>query len=440
MKKFVIFAVLFLLPLISAVGIDMNNDFNQRETLTAKFSGNFLEGVSKENVVFYRGHVKIPIDFEIMNIENDYYIYALNDKSPGNYSLSLENLKYYKQGEIIEDAISKNFTINEPFADFSINPGFIMTTNNFELTIQNFQDTEITINIDKEINIDEEIIQNESEEQGFLDGLFGNLFLSITGKTTLNLEEETSITLSPNEIKTITFEIDNIPEPTLKKISFYSENTFYEFLVYIPSPVDKNKYSINLNFEPSELKVSLYPNITQEEIVTLKNIGDKLLENITFEISNDLEPYVNISKNEIYNLDVNQSVEITLLFTPVNIKQIIEGELTAKISGETEDLVIIFEMFGNESDLIIPSTSKTCEELNGTIFEEPQECLGEERFAKDGNCCIGEIEIPKKDDTGLIIGWAIIMTIIIALVWFFKFKYKKSKGEIDLFKIAKGKK
>ncbi|MEN7981921.1 MAG: hypothetical protein ABFQ65_00555 [Nanoarchaeota archaeon] len=435
MKKFVIFAILFLFPFISAVDIDMKNDFNQRETLIAKFSGNFLESVSKDNVLFYREHVKIPIDFEIMNVENNYYIYALNDKSPGNYSLYLENLKYYKQGEIIEEPISKNFTINENFADFSINPGFIITKTDFKIELQNFQDQEITININQEI-----IVQNESTEQGFFEGLFGNLFLSLTGSITLNIEEENSITLSPNEIKTITFEVDNIKEPVLKKISFYSENNFYEFLVYIPSPVDKNKYSISLNFEPSELKISLTPNITKEEIVILENIGDELLENITLEISNNLEPYVNISKNEIYNLNTNQSEEIYLFFAPTNQSMKIEGELTAKIPDETEDLVIVFEMLGDESDLIIPSKSKTCEELNGTIFEEPQICNGEERFAKDGNCCIGKVEVPKKSDTGLIIGWTIIMTIIIALVWFFKFKYKKSKGEIDLFKIAKGKK
>jgi hypothetical protein len=425
MKKSILLFIFLIIPLVSAVDIDMKNDFNQRETLIAKFSGNFLEPISENNIIFYREHVKIPIDFEIMNVDNTYYIYALNDKTSGNYSLSLENLKYYKQGEIIEDPITKNFTITENFADFSINPGFIITTENFELTLQSFQDKEIIIDINKEI-----IIQNESEEKSFLDIL--------TGEVIFNPEEETSITLSPNEIKKITFEIDNIKEPTLKKISLYSENTFYEFLVYIPSPVDKDK-SISLNFEPSELRISLYPNITKEEIIILENTGDELLPNITFEISNNLEPYVNVSKIEIYNLDVNQSVEIHILFTPVNIIQTIEGELTAKIPGETEDLVIVFEMFGDESDEIIPSTSKTCEELNGTIFEESQECKGETRFAKDGNCCIGELEIPITSDTGLIIGWAIIMAIIIALVWFFKFKYKRSKGEVDLFKIARGK-
>jgi hypothetical protein len=430
--KFGIIFLLLILPLMSAIEIDMNDNFNRGEILTATFSGNFLESVSEDNFFFYKGHNKIPINFELMNFGNDFYIYALNDKSSGNYSLSLENLKYYKQGEITDEVISKNFTIAEEFADFTMDKGFITTKEDFEIELKNLQDKEITI----EINQGQ--IENNSETKGFFDSLFGNFFLSLTGKTTFELEEENSITLSPNEIKKITFKIGEIPEPTIKKISLSTKNSIYEFLVYIPSKVNSND-KFSLNFEPSELKISLYPNITKEEIVTLKNIGDELLKNITIKISNDLEPYVNVSKTEIYNLDVNQSQEIHLLFTPVNKEQIIVGELIARIPNET--LLITFEMFTDDSSNpseIISSSSKNCNELNGTIFEEPQICEGEERFAKDGNCCIGEIKIPEKSDTGLIIGWAIIMVVILFLVWFFKFKYKKSKGEIDLFKIARG--
>lgn len=443
MKKIFIL-ILFLLPLISAIDLDLKSEFNKGETLLATFSGNFLESVSESNIVFYRGHVKIPIDFELMNVGNDYYVYALlKDKDVNNYSIALENTKYYKQGEITDEAISKNFTITETFADFSINPGFVSTTKDFEITIQNLQDTEITININSET-----IIQNESESegQGFLDGLFGNLFLGLTGKVIFNLGESNSITLSPNEIKKITFELGEIPEPILDTISFSTANTIYEFPVYVPSSVEKEKdYSVSLNFKPSELKISLYPNLTKEETIVLENVGDKILENITLELSNNLEPYVNISKTNVYNLGVNASVEILLLFSPVEIEQIIEGELTARIPNETEDLSITFEMLIEDVEEIeetkegTSATSKNCSELNGTIFEEPKKCTGETRFAKDGNCCIGELEMPIVNNTGLIIGWAIIMTILIALVWFFRFKYKAGKEEIDLFKISRGK-
>ncbi len=435
MKKSLIFLLFILiLPLTTAVNIEMKSDFSKGETILAKFSGSFLDTITKEDVSFYRTHNKIPIEFNIMKAGNYFYIYAINDKAPGNYSLYIEGPRYYNQGEIIDEPFSANFSITDDLADFSINPGFIRTTTGFQVELKNLQETEVVININQQKT------QNESET-GFFEGLFGNLFLSLTGKTTLNLDEEDSITLYPNEIRKLDFNLGEISEATTKKITFESENSFYEFVAYIPSKIE-GSYSVSLNFEPPELMVSLYPNETKEEKVVLENVGNKFLPNITLELSNNLEQYIELSKNTIYNLDINKNAEVLLLFRPENKSQKIEGELTARITNETEDLVIIFEMLGKEVSNETESTSsvsKTCEEIDGELFEEPQICEGEERFAKDGDCCLGKVIEPEKSSTGLIIGWIIILLIIVFLVWFFKFKYKKSKGEVDLFKIARGK-
>lgn len=432
---FFLFALMFL-SFVSAVEINMKDEFNDGETLLAKFSGNFLDKVNDKNVFFYREHVKIPIEFEIMNVENDYYIYALlRNKEAGKYSFSLENVEYYRQGEVVGEAISKNFTILESFADFSINPGFVSTKKDFEIEIQNLKDTEITININSE-----KITQNESEGKGFFDILLGDLFLSLTGNVIFNIEEKNTITLSPNEIKRFTFELGEVPEPVVEMISLSTENTYYEFPVYITSAVE-GEYSSSLNFKPSVLKVSLDSNLIKEERVILENIGDETIENITFEVSNNLEPFVNVSRTNIYNLEVNASEEIFLLFAPNGTRQTIEGELTASIPNETEDLSIIFEILFEDSGFNeIPAVSNKCKDINGTLFEEPKKCLNETRFTSDGNCCLGEVKKPEGSNTGFIIGWAIIMAIIIAVVWFFKFKYKGGKQEVNLFKIAKGKK
>jgi hypothetical protein len=433
MKRLIVLFLLILLPFVSAVEINMKSELSQGETILAKFSGTFQDKISKEDVFFYREHTRVPIEFDIMNIGNDYYIYAVNDKSPGNYSISIEDVYYYKEGKLVNDKITKNFTITDDVADFSINPGFIKTTNDFEVQLQSLQDKDITVKINSE-KISES--QNNETDKSFLDSLFGNLFLSLTGKSTLNINEQKSITLSPNEIKSIEFKMQDTPEPTVKEISFSSGKYFYEFILYIPSAV-KVSHKTSLNFEPSELKISL-ANATSEQIVTLENVGDELLKNVSVYVSSNLKDYVNVSKDIIYNLGVNQSAEIYLLFSRPNMTVNITGELTAKIPNETEDMVIIFETVKNASDVIVSSASKDCAELNGTIFEEPQICDGEERFAKDGNCCIGQVTEPQKSNTGFIIGWLIIIILLAVLVWFFKFKYKKAKNEINLFKIAKG--
>ncbi|MCW8965356.1 MAG: hypothetical protein OQK82_01515, partial [Candidatus Pacearchaeota archaeon] len=422
--------ILLCLPLISSVEINMQDSFNQKETITASFSGTFLNTLTKDNIVFYREHIRIPIDFELLRVEDFYYIYALNDKSSGNYSFSLEDIEYYKQGEIVDEPVSKNFSINKEFADFSINPGFIKTIEDFEIELQNLQDKELIIDINSRSLAD----SNETSS-GFFGSLFGNFFLSITGSAVYEINEQTSITLSPNEIKEIEFKVSDIPNATKELIVLSSQNTLYEFVLYIPQAVSAPK-EISLNFKPSELIVSLEKGLTNEEIVILENVGNKILENITFELSNDLEEYIELSDTEIYDLEPNQSKEITLLFDSKNLNQTFQGELTARIPNETEDLVIIFELIGN-NDTETSSISSKCVDLNGKLFESPDECDGEIRFANDGNCCLGEIKEPQKTNTGLIIGWLIIMTIIITLIWFFKFKYKKGKQEVNVLKFAR---
>lgn len=69
--------LLLILPIISAVEFDMKTELSRGETLMAKVSGNFVEPVLKENIFFYRGHVRIPMEYGIAKIDEEYYIYAL---------------------------------------------------------------------------------------------------------------------------------------------------------------------------------------------------------------------------------------------------------------------------------------------------------------------------------------------------------------------------
>ena len=121
MKKLSIFIfVLFFIQFAFAVPeIDMDDEFKQGETLIAKVSGNFFKPLSSENIIFYKGHVRTSIPFSVEKINNLFYIYGqLLDKSPNNYSIVLENSKYFQGSQVIEEDITKNFTINENIADF----------------------------------------------------------------------------------------------------------------------------------------------------------------------------------------------------------------------------------------------------------------------------------------------------------------------------------
>ena len=148
MRRGLIFLVLVLLvfPIISAVDVELKTVYNQGETLVAKISGNFVDQPTTNNIAFYRGHVKIPMVFGLEKIEDDFYVYALLlDKSEGEYSLRIDGVKYYRATEIVEEEIIQNFSISGQITAFSVNPGFIVTGEDFSVNIKNLQDSRIIV-------------------------------------------------------------------------------------------------------------------------------------------------------------------------------------------------------------------------------------------------------------------------------------------------------
>ena len=94
--------------MISAVEFDMKDEFSQGETLMAKVSGNFLLPLQKSNVFFYREHVRVPVEYGVRKIDEDYYIYGvLVGKEPHNYSIALEGVRYMRGGEMSEEEIGR---------------------------------------------------------------------------------------------------------------------------------------------------------------------------------------------------------------------------------------------------------------------------------------------------------------------------------------------
>jgi len=75
--------------------------------------------------------------------------------------------------------------------------------------------------------------------------------------------------------------------------------------------------------------------------------------------------------------------------------------------------------------------------MNGSICNESETCDIEPVLAKDNFCCLGNCEEIKTNFSGRILGWGIVVIVVVFLIWFFKFKYKRAKKEVDLLKIAK---
>lgn len=223
MKKILLFfMVMFLLPLILAANIDVNENYSQKETLIAKVSGEFITSITENNVYFYRRHVRIPTDFEISRIENSYYIYSILPDTPDNYSISIEGVQYKEDSQILTENIVGTFKISNDTADFNIRPGFVKTSENFYINIKNLKSEEIEV----------EIKTSETSSSG---SIFSSIF---SGQDS----SENKITIGAKETKKINFQVSNFKETSLKIIEFNSGNVSYSLPVYIiPDDTDSSQ-------------------------------------------------------------------------------------------------------------------------------------------------------------------------------------------------------
>jgi len=417
----IIFLIFLFSPLISSVEFNLKENFQQGETIIAKLSGNFITPITKDNVFFYREHVRIPMDYGIEKINKDYYIYAsLLGKTQGNYSISIENVKYMSGNEIVTDSIIRNFSIINTTADFSLKPGVIVSPGDFFLEVQNLKDNSITINVKTPA-------ANGSERD----------ISVITQETTA---KTLSLSLISGEVKKIYFKIGN-GLPTFQKIELTSGNFTYEVPVYIFSASEFQEVFYKL--EPSQLILSLPTNSVTKKTIFLYNTRKSEIKNISLSLSDGIEPFVNLSQYYIDNLAPESNIQIELsFFSPGETE--VSGNLKANLNGEVMLYSQISLKFLNNytpPNETQQSSQKTCAELNKKICGSKEVCDGEVVYARDNVCCSGNcVSTEKKSSTGIIIAIFIFVALIVVGIWFYRKKYRKAKKTIDLLKIAKGQK
>jgi len=424
MNKQIIFflSIFFLFPLVSAIEIDMKSNLSQGETLLVRVSGNFFEPIVKEDITFHRDHVRVPMIFSLTKIDGDFYIYAqLSGKQPGNYSITMENVRYYQINEILEEDLVKPFTISENFSDFSVTPGFISTNKDFFIEIQNLKNEEITVF--------SRLTNGSKESTGFFESLFGGS----------EAEPLNSINLKSGEKKKMDFAI-GIFNQGLNSLELKTENTFYQIPVFIFQETQVITSDSTYNLEPSDLNISLSSNSNTTRIINLFNNGEEPIKNILISLSDSLKSYATLLTEKIDEIEGNSSEKIEVVFTAHNGEEIVEGQ----IKVESEDLSLVVEVFLNILEGFVPSGEgkvALCAELAGNLCSEGQTCKGQLELTSDGNCCIGSCqEKTSRSSSGVIFGWILIVGVIGYGIWFYLKKYKKVERVADILKIATGRK
>jgi hypothetical protein len=310
-----------------------------------------------------------------------------------------------------ESDIVKYFFITNETSDFSVNPGFMVSSENFTIEMQNLQDYSVVINVKTN---DSRIYVSEKE---------------------IN---EAFFALNSGETKKIKF-IINEGEATLQNIIFSSENFSYEIPVYISGTNESSSEtsSEKLDFQNLDLIFSVPVNSIHKETVYLYNKGNSTLENITISLSDDLTYIATLSVDNIETLEADSNTSIDLSFYSEEEKQI-NGYLYAKTENESVSLFVSINFLKNSTSSDGVSAVKTCAELNATVCDtQTKKCSVNLISGKDGWCCSGVCSDIGASSSGKIIAVILIALIIIGLVWFYFKKYKKTKKPVDLIKESK---
>ena len=394
---------LLIMGMVSAVDIEVKDSVKLGENFIVKVSGVFLSSIQSSQVKFYReGHIPTEMgSIDIKEIEGDYYFYLEIplEKTPGNYSMVIENVKYKSGRDTVTSDITTNFTVENKMAPFSISPPLIIATGEYSVQVQNLLDKSITIDLERKVKPTEPTVDNSTSEPVENDSSFFDIFFNLFSKensTTENTTESTNstpmtgnaitsgpITLKSGEIKTLNFLAP--AEKGFEKLELYYDYEGYAALIYNPQGKsiiveDEDNETINITNESQTNQTNQTMNVTNQ--------------------SNETDEELNYT-----NIDVTEN-----------------GTIINKTTNKT-----------------IGTTSQSCAELNGNVCSKNQLCSGDKVKAKTNYCCLAQCVEVKKTSTGKIIGWVIIGAILLFLTWFFKQKYSRAgPGKVNLMEIARG--
>ena len=407
----VIFLLLLVLPMFSAIDFEFKDTYKKGETLIGKISGGFIDQIGKEDITFLRGHTRVPFDYEIKKQKEEYYLYAsLEGKNANNYSFTISNIRYFTEGaEVIDENLVFNFSIIDEFADFSVAPGFLETGKEFDLSIKNLQAEDIVVNLSGNDNV---------------------------------FSFEDAHAIKAGETKDITIDILSLGDSAIETLTLSTNNTTYEVPIFLVGALRELERSFTFN--ENIIKVNLTPETSINRVVSLFNDGDFDLESILFFQSSGLENYINISPEEVPLLEVGETVDIIINISSKEEEKVINGEIRAvsynpTISTTIPIRIIISTNQSNPKEIFL---TQTCEELNGSVCNIGKELCNEDSInAKDGPCCLGICEEQKKSSKGKIFGWLIVIATVLYVLWFFIDKYRKAgKTLVNILDFFKKKK
>ncbi len=349
------------------------------ETMIIEIQGNILEPIGPSDIIFKRAHVAIAVDYDVKRILDKYYLYAQVPTNSNNYTLFINSISTTVNGQPQTIDYNQTFQVTGNLTDYSISPGFIITDNDFYLTIKSNLDQQTTINI--------------------------------------NFPSEGTATLNPgmNELRFATSSLQS---------GFYLAS-IGKYIV----PIRLIKQS---NTSSAKALIEAYPRLVRETLksdtkkyynISITNKGNSNSNNLYFTYDKNL---FNLSAETIEEIAPNSSTNLI-----INLKKL-NGELfnTIFIASGSEILGnITFEIFFTNNESEVTNSSKPeyyCSELAGKFCSATEVCSTQPIQSLDGSCCLGECRIKEDSTSSSWIFYTLVIVVLVIIVILY-LRYKKTK-------------
>lgn len=399
-EKIFILSCFFLLAVLtssaSAITIDMQESYQPGETAIFKIAGSILEPIFPEDVKFLRnGHVEVPFDYDIKRISEDYYLYfitpflELGENESAVYALRIENVETTVNGQQQTIDFEQNFSVTGETAEYTIKPGFIISSDNFELQI--------------DLNRD------------------------LSQQISVNFPEEREIILRPGK-NNIKFDIEDISGGLYQVIA-----GSYTIPVYINKEIEELLPLIR--FDPFEIDSRILIGNEARYYFSIRNTGEERIEDFSAAYDKDI---IRIEPDFPDYFEPGEIYEFVLVAENgnSNINEIIKIEY----GNESFEFPVRVEYTEDVEEVILPEGNGAievgyyCSELRGKQCSSGEICTGNLTISRDAsNCCVGACAAGEQSSSFAWVGW-VLGIILLGILGFVGLRYYKSKKEKDVFK------
>lgn len=373
-KLFFIFIILLASP-VYAISSTLQPSYDQGETFIAEIQGSIIEPISLSQVQFYRGHVQVPLIYDLKRFDNHYFLYAITPNSENNYTLIIKNVVTTLNGQQTTINFEQNFSTTNKTAPITISPGLIITSSSVDFTIFLNRDVPETIS--------------------------------------LSSRENSSLNLQPGQ------NLIHLDQTEFVKGTNPISIGKYQIIVYSTRDSSNDvKRSKILLIDPIEIRKKLNHGTKDRTFsFVITNRGLVEMPELTLEYAKDR---YSLNPSRIKSLRVNESRTINITLNKEEIP--FSDTLLLRSGDEIVELPLNFiyldesNQTGNTKDPNNQTSSLYCRELNGKICSTSEICSGESINSADGTCCRGTCTPAPQSSSLAWLGYLIGAVVLIVLI------------------------